>query len=147
MLERRSCVPHFFLTHWLNSEWTKSTSSYHWLWKWYRYPRSNISSYTICVYMYVCMYVFVIPSVLWRRWLGGRKVIRPVKTEWWGAGVVICLERDADLHMAQLMPLPLTVSCFRLVLPFWSRLTWVGPEKGPLNRCVYVCICCCECGA
>jgi len=34
------------------------------------------------------------------------------KTEWWGAGVVICLERVADLHMAQLMPLPLTVCCF-----------------------------------
>jgi len=34
------------------------------------------------------------------------------KTEWWGAGVVICLERGADLHMAQLMPLPLTVCCF-----------------------------------
>jgi len=34
------------------------------------------------------------------------------KTEWWGTGVVICLERDANLHMAQLMPLPLTVSCF-----------------------------------
>ena len=32
------------------------------------------------------------------------------KTEWWGAGVVISLERGADLHMAQLMPLPLTVS-------------------------------------
>jgi len=32
--------------------------------------------------------------------------------EWWGAGVVICLERGADLHMVQLMPLPLTVSCF-----------------------------------
>jgi len=31
------------------------------------------------------------------------------KTEWWGAGVVICLERGADLHMTQLMPLPLTV--------------------------------------
>jgi len=26
--------------------------------------------------------------------------------------MVICLELDADLHMAQLMPLPLTVSCF-----------------------------------
>jgi len=26
--------------------------------------------------------------------------------------VVIRLERGADLHMAQLMPLPLTVSCF-----------------------------------
>jgi len=25
--------------------------------------------------------------------------------------VVICLERDADLHMAQLMPLPVTSSC------------------------------------
>ena len=33
------------------------------------------------------------------------------KTEWWGAGVVICLERGADLHMAQLMPLPPAVSC------------------------------------
>ena len=52
------------------------------------------------------------PSVLWCCWLGGRKGIRPVKTEWWGAGMVICLERGADLHMAQLMPLPLTVSCF-----------------------------------
>jgi len=45
-------------------------------------------------------------------WAGGRKGIRPVKTEWWGAGMVICLERGADLHMAQVMPLPLTVSCF-----------------------------------
>jgi len=42
--------------------------------------------------------------------LGGRKGIRPVKTEWWGTGVVVCLQQGADLHMAQLMPLPLTVS-------------------------------------
>jgi len=34
------------------------------------------------------------------------------KLEWWGAGMVICLERGADLHIAQLMPLPLSVSCF-----------------------------------
>jgi len=26
--------------------------------------------------------------------------------------VVICLEQGADLHLVQLMPLPLTVSCF-----------------------------------
>jgi len=55
--------------------------------------------------------------------------------------MVICLERGADLHIAQLMPLPLTVSCSsktRLVLPFWYRLTWVVPEKGPLNECVCV---------
>ena len=29
---------------------------------------------------------------------------------WWGAGVVISLERGADLHMVQLMPLPADVS-------------------------------------
>jgi len=61
------------------------------------------------------------------------------KTEWWGAGVVVCLEQCADLHMAQLMPLPLTVSCFSKIqigLLFWYRLTWVVPEKGPLNGCV-----------
>ena len=33
------------------------------------------------------------------------------KLEYWSAGVVICLERGADLHMAQLIPLMLTVSC------------------------------------
>jgi len=37
------------------------------------------------------------------------------KTEWWGAGVVICLERGANFHMAQLMPLPLTVSRFNKI--------------------------------
>jgi len=45
--------------------------------------------------------------------LVGRQEGHPAcKTEWWGAGMVICLERGADLHMAQLMSLPLTVSCF-----------------------------------
>jgi len=34
------------------------------------------------------------------------------KLDWWGTGMVICLERDADLLMSQLMPLSLTVSCF-----------------------------------
>jgi len=34
------------------------------------------------------------------------------KIEWWDAGVVICLEWGADLHMSQLMPMPLTVSFF-----------------------------------
>ena len=41
--------------------------------------------------------------------------------------------------MTQLMPLLLTVSCFSKIqigLPFWYRLTWVVPEKGPLNSCL-----------
>jgi len=31
----------------------------------------------------------------------------------------------------------------RLVLPFWYRLTWVVPDRGPLNGCVCVCVCVC----
>ena len=42
--------------------------------------------------------------------LGGRKGIRPVKKM--SGGVLVWLERGADLHTAQLMPLPLTVACF-----------------------------------
>jgi len=52
--------------------------------------------------------------------------------------MVICLERGADLHTAQLMPLPLASVKSRLVLPFWYRLTRVVPDKGPLNGCVCV---------
>ena len=62
--------------------------------------------------LFCCCTVWSVPSVLWHCWLGGRKGIRPVKNEWWGVGVVVCLERGADLHIAQLMPLPPTVSCF-----------------------------------
>jgi len=46
------------------------------------------------------------------------------KTEWWGAGMVICMGLRADLPMAQLMPLPLNVSCFSKIqigLPFGYR--------------------------
>jgi len=59
--------------------------------------------------------------------LVGRQEGHPAckKTEWWGAGVVICLERGADLHMAQLMSLSLASVKSRLVLPFWYRLSWV----------------------
>jgi len=37
------------------------------------------------------------------------------QTEWCGAGAVVCLERGADLHTAQMTPPPLTVSCFRKI--------------------------------
>ena len=49
--------------------------------------------------------------------------------------MVICLERGADLHTAQLMPLSLAPVKSRLVLPFWYRLTQVVLEKRPLNGC------------
>jgi len=57
--------------------------------------------------------------------------------------MVICLERGADLHMAQLMPLPLTVSCFsKIQIGFY--LSGAGspgrvvPDKRPLKGCVFV---------
>ena len=66
------------------------------------------------------------------------------KTEWWGAGVVICLERGADLHMAQLMPVPLTVSCFSEIQIGFTFLVAAHPgspgKRGPLNVCVFVII-------
>jgi len=84
--------------------------------------------------------------------LVGRQEGHPAckKTDWWGAGMVICLECSADLHMAQLMPLSLTVSCFskiQMVFGFTFLLpdhpgSPLVPEKGPsLNGCVCVCAC------
>jgi len=50
--------------------------------------------------------------------------------------MVMCLGQDADLHMAQLMPLPLpslapvNPDWFYLPgLPFWCWLTQVVPDK------------------
>ena len=75
--------------------------------------------------------------------LVGRQEGHPAskKTEWWGAGVVICLERGADLHMVQLMPLPLTVSFFSKIQIGFTFLVPAhlgSPGKGPLNGCVCV---------
>jgi len=50
-----------------------------------------------------------------------------------------CLERVAALHMVQLMPLPLTVSCFTKIhigFTFLVPADLGSPGKGPLNGCV-----------
>ena len=55
--------------------------------------------------------------------------------------MVICLEQGADLHMAQMMPLPLTVSCFSKIQTGFTFLVPAhlgSPGKGPLNGCVCV---------
>jgi len=80
-----------------------------------------------------------LPSVLW---LGGRKGIRPVKKlEWWGAGLVICLERGADLHMAQLMPLSLTVSCFIKIQIGFTFLVPAHPGSPGKRAVKRLCVC------
>ena len=50
------------------------------------------------------------------------------KTEQWGAGMVICLERGADSHMAQLILLPLTVSCFSKIQVCFTFLIPTQPR-------------------
>jgi len=55
--------------------------------------------------------------------------------------MVICLERCAHLHMAQLMPLPLTVSCFSKIQTGFIFLVPAhlgSPRQRAIKR---VCIC------
>ena len=63
------------------------------------------------------------------------------KTEWWGAGVVICLELGADLHMAQLKPLPLTVSCFSKIQIGFTFLVPAHPGSPGERAIKRVCVC------
>jgi len=72
-------------------------------------------------------------------------VIVVIMVAWYGmVGVVICLVRGADLHMAQLMPLSLSVSCFRKIqigLTFLVPAHLGSPGKRAVKRvCVCVCV-------
>ena len=75
--------------------------------------------------------------------LVGRQEGRPAckKTECWGVDVVICLERGADLHMAQLMPLPLTVSCFSKIQIGFAFLVPAYPDSPGKRAVKRVCVC------
>jgi len=79
--------------------------------------------------------------------LVGRQEGHPAckKTEWWGAGVVICLERGADFQMAQLMPLRLTVSCctkIQIGFTFLVPADLGSPGKGAVKPvCVMLKLC------
>ena len=77
--------------------------------------------------------------------LAGRQEGHPAyKKQWWGAGMVICLELGAELHMSQLMPLPLTVSCFSKIQIGFTFLVPAhlgSPGKRAVKRvCVCVCV-------
>ena len=57
--------------------------------------------------------------------------------------MVICLERDADLHTAQLMPLPLTVSCFSKIQIGFTFLVLAHPGSPGKRAVKWVCVCVC----
>ena len=81
--------------------------------------------------------------------LFGRQEGHPAckKTEWWGAGMIICLELGADLHMAQLMLLPLTVSCFSKIQIGFTFLVpaHLGSRGKRAVKQVCLCVCVCVC--
>jgi len=112
-----------------------------------------------CIYMHT-------PYLLWHRWFGDRKGIRPVKN-WvvgcWhgylsgarctasemtytvssGALNSTPIQSNADLHMAQLMPLPLNVSCFSKIQIGFTFLVPAhlgSPGRRALNGCVCACV-------
>ena len=59
--------------------------------------------------------------------------------------MLICLERGADLHMAQLMPLPLTVSCFSKTQIGSTFLVPAHPGSPGQTAIKLVCVCVCVC--
>jgi len=54
--------------------------------------------------------------------------------------MVICLKRDADLHMAQLMPLPLTVCCFSKIQIVFTFLVLADPGSPGKRAVKRVCV-------
>ena len=59
--------------------------------------------------------------------------------------MVICLERGADLHIAQLMPLLLTVSCFSEIQIGFTFLVPAHPGSPAKRTVKRVCVCVCVC--
>jgi len=58
--------------------------------------------------------------------------------------MVTCLEQGADLHMAQLMPLPVTVSRFSKINISFTFLVPAHPGS-PRQRAVNGCVCVLHC--
>ena len=90
-----------------------------------------------------CIDVDILPSLLWHCWLGDRKGIRPVKNWVMGCWCGYLSGARTDLHMAQLIPLPLTVFCFSKIQIGFTFL--VPGHAGSLGqravKRVFVCVC------
>jgi len=100
--------------------------------------------YRLCQHMVSCFYIssthtaFSALTLLVGRQEGH---LACKKTKWWGSGVVIRLERGADLHMAQLMPLSLAVFCSSIIQ---IGFTFLVPAHlgSPRQRAFkHVCVC------
>jgi len=116
-LEKKCCLPGVFcdsgdtpanLLCELNGHLMPCSSCFYGKWV------ENVCAGQFGVFVYLIIIIYT-PTIAFSALilLVGRQEGHPAckKTEWWVVGVVVCLERGADLHTAQRMPLPLTVSC------------------------------------
>ena len=102
------------------------------------FDRAHTTSYLTLIETMCLSFAF---SAL--RLLAGQQEGHPAckKTEQWGAGMVICLERGADLHTAQRIPLPLTVSCFSKIQIGFTFLVLAYPCSPGRRAVKRVCVC------
>jgi len=61
--------------------------------------------------------------------------------------MVICLEQGADLHLAQRISLPLTVSCFSKIQIGFTFLVPAQPSSPGQRAVKWVCVCVCNISA
>ena len=78
------------------------------------------------------------PSVPWHCWLGADPGCK--KTWVMGCWHGYLSEQDADLYMAQLMPLPLTVSCFSIIQIGFTFLVPAHPGSPGKRAVKRVCV-------
>jgi len=96
-----------------------------------------IQSQHLSIFGHIAMHVWFAFSAL--TLLVGRQEGHPACKKHKSGGVLVWLSVCSEVQtciMAQLMPLPplsLASVKSRFVLPFWYWLTWVVPDKGPLN--------------
>jgi len=94
----------------------------------------------ITIFCYTAIYLFFSLAFSALTLLVGRQEGHPACKKL-SCGVVISLERGADLNMAQLMPLPLTVSCFSNIQIGFTSLV-LAHSGSPGQRAIkWVCVC------
>ena len=131
----------------VTTEWVWHAASFAAAWSYLRFlvwnllPPNTYTTILWLIYKSTCCAFSVLTLLV--GWQEGHPACK--KTEWWGAGMVICLEWGADLHMAQLMLLPLTVSCFSKIQIGFTFLVLAhlgSPGKRAVKRvCVYKSTC------
>ena len=107
--------------------------------KWHPTSFWHCTCFRVVLFFYLLLLITCLQCFDAVGWAAGR-ASGLEKTEWWGAGVVICLERGADLHMVQLMPLPLPSCSSKIQTGF----TFLVPAHlgSPGKRAVKsVCVC------